>query len=89
MLLIAEPIHQYLYWLLFAYFGGIDVLSSSKVGVMNWISLFVVRIFSIDMVIKTLVLTFNSDYYINYVKKETQNKESQSVSVNDNIKLII
>lgn len=85
MLLIAGPIHQYLYWLLFAYFGGTDVLSSSEVGVMNWISLFVVGIFSIDMVIKTWVLTFNPDYYINYVKKETQNKESQSVSVNDNL----
>lgn len=72
ILLIAGPVHQYLYWLLFAYFGGSDVLSSSAVGVMNWISLFVVGIFSIDIIIKTWILSINPKYYINYLKQTNQ-----------------
>ena len=78
MLLIAGPIHQYLHWLLFAYFGGSDVLSSSAVGIMNWISLFVVGIFSIDMIIKTWIITINPTYYTNYVKQITQKQNNNS-----------
>ena len=73
MLLIAGPVHQYLHWLLFAYFGGTDVLGSHAVGIMNWISLFVVGIFSIDMIIKTWALSFNPDYYNNYVNQQIEN----------------
>lgn len=72
MLLIAGPIHQYLHWLLFAYFGGSDVLGSHAVGVMNWISLFVVGIFSIDMIIKTWVLAIYPNYYTDYVRQELE-----------------
>jgi hypothetical protein len=78
MLLIAGPVHQYLHWLLFAYFGGSDVVGSHPVGVMNWISLFVVGIFSIDMIIKTWVLSFNPNYYTDYVKKEREQQVEQS-----------
>jgi len=72
MLLIAGPVHQYLHWLLFAYFGGSDVLGSHAVGVMNWISLFVVGIFSIDMIIKTWVIAIYPNYYTNYVRQELE-----------------
>lgn len=78
MLLIAGPIHQYLHWLLFAYFGGSDVLGSHAVGVMNWISLFVVGIFSIDMIIKTWVITIYPNYYTDYVKRENGQQVEQS-----------
>lgn len=73
MLLIAGPVHQYLHWLLFAYFGGSDVLGSNPVGVMNWISMFIVGIFSLDMIIKTWVITIYPDYYTNYLRGETEN----------------
>ena len=72
MLLIAGPVHQYLHWLLFAYFGGSSVLGSHPVGVMNWISLFVVGIFSIDMVVKTWAITLYDNYYTDYVNQEKQ-----------------
>lgn len=78
MLLIAGPIHQYLHWLLFAYFGGSDVLGSHAVGVMNWISLFVVGIFSIDMIIKTWVISIYPNYYTDYVKRENGQQVEQS-----------
>ena len=72
MLLIAGPVHQYLHWLLFAYFGGSDVLGSHAVGVMNWISLFVVGLFSIDMIIKTWVIAIYPNYYTDYVRQELE-----------------
>jgi len=78
MLLIAGPVHQYLHWLLFAYFGGSDVLGSHAVGVMNWISLFVVGIFSIDMIIKTWVIAIYPNYYTDYVKRENGQQVEQS-----------
>ncbi len=81
-LLIAGPVHQYLHWLLFAYFGGTDVLSSSAVGVMNWISLFVVGIFSIDMIIKTWILSINPNYYTNYLKQITEKQNNNSEDTN-------
>ena len=54
VLVTAGPVHQYLFWMLFAYFGGKDVLSSSALGTMNWISLFIVGGFSVDMFFKRL-----------------------------------
>ena len=77
MLLIAGPVHQYLHWLLFAYFGGSDVLGSHAVGVMNWISLFVVGLFSIDMIIKTWVIAIYPNYYTDYVRQELEQQEEQ------------
>lgn len=68
MLLIAGPIHQYLFWMIFAYFGGSPVLGSHPIGVMNWFSLFLVGIFTLDMVIKTWTLSFYPELYSNYVK---------------------
>jgi len=70
VLLIAGPIHQYLFWMLFGYFGGSDVLSSSELGVMNWISLFVVGGFSVDMVLKSWFLSLKRQEYLDYVNQE-------------------
>jgi hypothetical protein len=72
MLLIAGPIHQYLHWLLFAYFGGSDVLGSHPIGVMNWVSVFVVGIFTIDMVIKTWLISVKDNLYNDYVARQQQ-----------------
>jgi hypothetical protein len=71
MLLIAGPVHQYSYWLLFAYFGGEDVLTSSAVGVMNLISTIVVAIFSVDMIVKTWATSIYPLKYRNYVLENT------------------
>ena len=72
MLLTAGPIHQYLHWLLFAYFGGSDVLSGSPVGVMNWISLFVVGVFTLDMIVKTWICAFRPEWYREYVAQQNR-----------------
>ena len=83
MLLIAGPIHQYLHWLLFAYFGGSDVLGSHPIGVMNWISVFVVGVFTIDMVVKTWLITIKDNLYNDYVRQE-QEQEQEQENVNQN-----
>lgn len=70
LLLSVGPIHQYAHWLLFAYFGGSDVLSNSPIGTMNWIGCFVVGLFTIDMIIKTWYLTFNLQDYLEYIKPD-------------------
>lgn len=85
MLLIAGPVHQYLHWLLFAYFGGSDVLGSHAVGVMNWISLFVVGLFSIDMIIKTWVIAIYPNYYTDYVRQELEQQEQQEEQPQNNL----
>ena len=72
MLLIAGPIHQYLFWLLFAYFGGSPVLGSHPIGAMNWFSVFLVGLFTIDMVIKTWTLSIYPNFYNEYVNRKNE-----------------
>tara|TARA_B100000941_G_C28430086_1_gene513732 strand:- start:441 stop:902 length:462 start_codon:yes stop_codon:yes gene_type:complete len=76
VLVSAGPLHQYLFWMLFAFFGGKDVLSDSELGTMNWISLIVVGGFSADMWIKTWYVALNRDKYLEYVKENTPNNVS-------------
>ena len=71
VLLVAGPIHQYLYWLFFAYFKG-NVLGSHPLGVMNWITTIIVGTFTIDMVAKTWLLSFNPNFYLNYASKKNK-----------------
>ena len=80
MLLIAGPVHQYSFWLLFAYFGAGDVLTSSAVGVMNHIFVVVVAFFSLDMVMKTWYTSLFPDSYLDYVKEQ---KELELEPVNE------
>jgi hypothetical protein len=80
MLLIAGPVHQYSFWLLFAYFGAGDVLTSSAVGVMNYIFVVVVAFFSLDMVMKTWYTSLFPDSYLDYVKEQ---KELELEPVNE------
>ena len=56
--IVNGPDSQYTHWLLFAYCGGSVVLGGHPVGVMNWVSLIVVGIFTVDMVIKTWICAF-------------------------------
>jgi hypothetical protein len=72
MLLIAGPIHQYSFWLLFAYFGGADVLTSSAVGVMNYVSVVIVGLFSLDMIFKTWYTTLYTQEYLTYVQESKE-----------------
>ena len=69
MLLIAGPIHQYSYWILFAYFGGSDVISRSAVGVMNCIFTVIVALFSVDMIFKTWYVSLYPQSYLDYTKE--------------------
>ena len=76
MLLIAGPIHQYSFWILFGYFGGRDVLTSSAVGVMNYLFVVVVGLFSVDMILKTWYVSLYPQVYLDYVE------QSKKVEVN-------
>ena len=67
MMLTIGPIHQYLFWLLFAYYGGDAVLGSHPIGVYNWITLFVVGLFTADMVLKTWYLSLDPSKYRDYM----------------------
>jgi len=67
MMMTIGPIHQYLFWMLFVYYGGSDVLGSHPVGVYNWVSLFLVCMFTSDMVIKSWVLNIDPQKYKDYV----------------------
>lgn len=88
MLLSAGPIHQYTHWLLFGYYGGSKVLGSHPVGVMNWISLIVIGIFTVDMVIKTWICSFRPEWYNQYVAEqniEVVPREVEVTATNNNI----
>ena len=70
MMLTIGPIHQYLFWMLFIYYGPGDVLGSHPIGVYNWISLFVVGMFTLDMVVKSWLLTVDPQKYRDYVVEQ-------------------
>ena len=71
IILVGGPIHQYLYWLLFAYYKAKPVLGSHPIGVMNWVTSFVVGLFTLDMIVKTWILSFKPEIYLDYVKRKT------------------
>ena len=92
MMLTIGPIHQYLFWLLFAYYGGSDVLGSHPIGVYNWITLFIVGLFTVDMVGKTWFLSLNPDKYKQYMKEQSINNAEntlEEVLVNDPIQKVV
>lgn len=72
MLLISGPVHQYSFWMLFAYFGGSDVLTNSAVGIMNYLFVCVVALFSLDMISKTWYVSLFPEEYKKYVLENTQ-----------------
>ena len=68
MMMTIGPIHQYLFWMLFVYYGGSDVLGSNPIGVYNWFTLFVVGMFTVDMFVKSWFITLdNGRKYAEYV----------------------
>ena len=82
----AGPIHQYLYWMLLAFYKPSNVLGSHPIGVMNWVTTFVVGLFSLDMVIKTWLVTLFPDTYIEYTlvnKKKIQESSDTSFGVEE------
>ena len=92
MMLTIGPIHQYLFWLLFAYYGGSDVLGSHPIGVYNWITLFIVGLFTVDMGGKTWFLSLNPDKYKQYMKEQSINNAEntlEEVLVNDPIQKVV
>ena len=81
LLLVGGPIHQYLYWIIFAYYKGSPVLGRHPIGVMNWISTVIVGIFTLDMVFKTWLLSFNSNYYAQYVNNNLKTASDNNQKV--------
>lgn len=66
MMLVAGPVHQYAFWLLFAYYGGDVFCNFSTLGVMNIVHCIVVGLFTIDMIIKSWTTTVWADDYRRY-----------------------
>ncbi len=83
MMLTIGPIHQYLFWLLFVYYGPGDVLGSHPIGVYNWITIFIVGIFSFDMVMKTWLLSYQPDKYKKYIVKSIKNRMKSSPEIKE------
>ncbi len=69
-LMISGSIHQYAFWILFAFFHPDNILSGSPVGVMNWILCFVIGVFATDMIFKTWWININMAKYLKYVKND-------------------
>ena len=68
MLIIAGPVHQYSTWLLLGYYRG-GVYGSSPVQMMNAVYTVVVAIFTLDMLVKTWIVSLYPSYYLEYAKK--------------------
>jgi len=87
MMMTIGPIHQYLYWMLFVYYGPDDVLGSHPIGVYNWVTLFVVGMFTLDMVVKTWFITSdNGKRYREYMVEKLQERigsNLEEVTVNE------
>ena len=81
MLVTIGPIHQYAYWLLFAYFGPNNILGDHPIGVINWVSSILVGCFTLDMIFKTWYLTLYPDSYRNYVKDSLKEGISQEEAI--------
>jgi len=79
MMMTIGPIHQYLFWMLFVYYGGSDVLGSHPIGVYNWISLFIVGMFTLDMVVKSWLLTVDPQKYRDYVVEQCGGGQAEQV----------
>jgi quinol monooxygenase YgiN len=79
MMMTIGPIHQYLFWMLFVYYGGSDVLGSHPIGVYNWISLFIVGMFTLDMVVKSWLLTVDPQKYRDYVVEQYGGGQAEQV----------
>ena len=77
MLVTIGPIHEYAYWLLFAYFKPDNVLGEHPLGVMNWVNTVLVGFFTLDMIVKTWYTTLYPTSYKQYVLETTQNSVSQ------------
>ncbi len=69
VLIIAGPVHQYSTWLLLGYYRG-DVYGSSPVRMMNALYTVVVGIFTLDMMVKTWIVSLWPSYYLNYAKQK-------------------
>lgn len=78
LLMIAGPLHQYTFWMLLAYYRG-NVYGSSPVGVINVIHTVVVAIFTLDMVVKTWLLSINPNSYLDYVNEVNDEIKSDRV----------
>jgi len=75
MLMLGGSIHQYAFWCLFAYYGT-GVLGSHPVGVMNWICLIIVSLFTADMIFKTWYVSVHPDEYLKYISEVEPASES-------------
>lgn len=77
----AGPIHQYLYWMLFAFYKPTNILGRHPIGVMNWVTTIVVGLFTIDMIVKTWLVTLYPDTYLNYVSDSKKTVTSVGTEV--------
>jgi hypothetical protein len=70
MLLMAGPVHQYAFWMLFAYYKPENILVQNDIGYMNSIYTIIVGLFTLDMLYKTWNINYNPIPYLNYIKEK-------------------
>ena len=66
--------------MLLAFYKPKNVLGSHPIGVMNWVITLVVGLFTLDMVIKTWLVTLFPDTYLEYISTNKKKKERSLVS---------
>ena len=64
--------------MLLAFYKPKNVLGRHPIGVMNWVSTFIVGLFTLDMVVKTWMVSIYPETYLKYVK---DSKKDVSVPV--------
>ena len=71
LLVTAGPLHQYAFWMLFAYYQPEHIYSDNDIGYMNIVYTVVVSLFSLDMIHKTWWVTRNQQAYLHYSNENT------------------
>lgn len=75
MFLTVGTVYQYFFWTLLAYYRG-DIYGSHPIGVYNAVNTGFAGLFTVDMLIKTWMLTCNSEGYLAYVE-DKKSKETR------------
>ena len=71
MFLSVGTLYQYFFWTLLAYYRG-NVYGSHPIGVYNGVNTGFASLFTLDMLVKTWMLTCNSKGYLTYVEEKSK-----------------
>ena len=65
--MLTTPLDMFVTWLAFAYFGGSAVLSSTPIGVFNWIQVVMMGMMGLQMMFSLLAMAWDPAGYKKYL----------------------